>query len=147
MAKIRLPFKGTIRKILKDFIPWYQNKYSARDFIGGTGYSLAGLMVWAMKTPVYYMRNTVLKTTTYSVALDDYRILCDGSTGAFQVNLPSAFGVIGRELEIVRTGATGTITVAAVAGETINGGASITLTTQWEQADLVSDGINWVRPL
>jgi len=71
--------------------------------------------------------------------------LCDGSGGAFTITLPAAASYLHRLITVKRTSATGTITVDGNGSETIDGAASVDLTSQYERLTIVSDGANWFR--
>lgn len=93
--------------------------------------------------------NIVSKTTTYTVTVNDYTILCNGT---FTVTLPTATtflsgadpqGVkIGQVFTIKNTG-TGTITVSSTAN--IDGSTTFTLGTQYQSVSVQWDGTQyWV---
>lgn len=88
--------------------------------------------------------SVVSKTATYTASWGDV-VLADGSGGAFAVTTPDAdeaAAALTKEFTVLRTGATGTITVTAASG-TINGASSVTLTTQYTGWRIVSDGTNF----
>lgn len=64
--------------------------------------------------------------------------------GTFTVNLPPAAVATGRIYHVVNVGS-GTITIDGDGSETINGAATLALTTQWSVATLHSNGGGWVR--
>ena len=64
------------------------------------------------------------------------------ASGTITITLPTAVGIAGRTYWIKRTG-TGTITIATTASQTIDGAASISITTRYDSYTLVSDGSNW----
>lgn len=68
-------------------------------------------------------------------------VYCDGT---FTVNLPPAAVAVGRIYHVINVGS-GTITIDADGSETINGAATLALTTQWSVATLHSNGVGWVR--
>lgn len=83
------------------------------------------------------------KTTNYSVTSVDSVLLCDATSGALTVTLPSAAGIAGRQYTIKRlNGGANAVTVAA-SGETIDGAATRSLLLQYESVAVVSDGANW----
>lgn len=87
-----------------------------------------------------YFENYRAKTATYSVASDDSFIDC--TSGTFTVTLPTAVGAAGRQITIKNSGA-GTITIATVSAQTIDGAATKSLAVQYASATVVSDGANW----
>jgi len=84
------------------------------------------------------------KTANYTATDTDSVLICDASSGALTVTLPSASGIAGRQYTIKRinTG-TNVVTIAAASGETIDGAASVDLGSQYDVITVVSDGSNW----
>lgn len=82
----------------------------------------------------------VAKTATYAVGVNDYVI--EATSGTFTVTLPTAIGITGRIYVVKNTGA-GTITVATTGGQTIDGGATVSL-TQNLFTMVQSNGANWI---
>lgn len=69
-------------------------------------------------------------------------VLCDATTAAFTVTLPTA--AAGLPVTIKKTDASANaITVATPGAETIDGAASTSVGTQWDYVTVVSDGTNW----
>lgn len=83
-------------------------------------------------------------TTTYSILVSNFVILADASGGAFTVTLPDPNEARDHRYTVVKVDATANVTVDGGSGN-INGSASVTLTTQYERIDVVSDGSNWFR--
>jgi hypothetical protein len=84
------------------------------------------------------------KTTNYSVTSTDSVLLCDATSGALTVTLPTAAGITGRQYSFKRiSSGANTVTVAAQSGQTIDGAATRVLGTQYETVTVVSDGSNW----
>lgn len=81
-----------------------------------------------------------LKTSAYSVLATDFTIDCDGT---FSVSLPSASLIAGKIYNIKNSG-TGIITVTPAGAETIDGGATAVLMTQYENITIQSTGANWI---
>lgn len=50
----------------------------------------------------------------------------------------------GATVDVWSNGASITLTVQAVAGATVNGGASVTVTTQYTKKKFIADGTNWL---
>lgn len=87
----------------------------------------------------------VTKTTTYTAALTDSVILCDSSSGAFTITLPTAVGNTGKVFTFKKINAVGNIvTIDGNGSETIDGAATITFFTQWNMRQIISDGSNWL---
>ena len=77
--------------------------------------------------------------TASAAARTDYVYAC---SVALTLTLPTAVGNTSR-YTVKRTG-TGTVTVATSASQTVDGAATVTIGTQWQSLDLVSDGANWM---
>jgi hypothetical protein len=85
---------------------------------------------------------TASKTGDYTAASTDELIRCDCSAGSLTVTLPAANAVSGQYLKIIQIGAysANKVTIARAGSDTINGGTSTTLRTQYECLELMSDG-------
>ena len=87
------------------------------------------------------------KTGTYTALSTDNIIYCDTSGGAFEIDLPAASAVPNKRYVIQYTdsGFANALTLDPNLTDTINGAATITLNTERETVELVSDGVsNWV---
>lgn len=85
------------------------------------------------------------KTASYTVLSTDGVVLVDASTGANTQTLPTAVGISGRIISIMKTdSSTNLVTIDGNGTETINGDLTRTLGTQYDVVRLVSDGSNWV---
>ena len=83
----------------------------------------------------------VAKTGTYGVAATDYTVDC--TSGTFTVTLETAT-TAGQIHNIKNTG-TGIITIATTSAQTIDGGASGSITlAQYDNLTVQSDGANWI---
>lgn len=72
-------------------------------------------------------------------------ILCDASGGGFTINLPTAVGNAGKEINIKKIDSTGNqIIVNANGTEEIDGQLTQNLVRQYENITIVSDGSNFV---
>ncbi len=80
------------------------------------------------------------QTGTYSILTTDGIVDCDGT---FTITLPTAVGVAGQYYELKNSG-TGVITVDTTSAQTIDGGATAVLTTQYESITVASTGTNWI---
>lgn len=91
---------------------------------------------------------TLSKTTTYTVTTADVGKLIkgDATSGAFSITLPAATSAgDGFEVTIQKIDATtNAVTVDGDGTETINGAATLALSTQWWGAQLRCDGSNWI---
>jgi len=84
------------------------------------------------------------KTTTYTATSADHTILCDATSDAFTVTLPAASSSTGIKLHIKKTDpSANTITIDGNGGETIDGAATQTLSTQWDHLTIHCDGTSW----
>jgi len=111
---------------------------------GGTGASTAA----TARTALGFQSNagaatTSVVATTYTTLAADKYILANNAAGVAVTLLAAATAGDGFELTIKRVGATGAITIDGNASETIDGGLTATLTSQYESITIVSDGSNW----
>jgi hypothetical protein len=90
--------------------------------------------------------DVVTKTAAYTTTTFDETVLCDTTT-AFTLTLHTAVGNKGQRIEVIKTVAANTLTIATTSSQTINGGAASAqnLTSQWSRFTVKSDGANWVR--
>lgn len=90
--------------------------------------------------------SVVSKVTTYFATAADDVIMCDASSGGWTLNLPTAVGITGKRLRIVRTDSTpaNTLTVDPNSSETVGGSLTKLLMTKDESIEIVSDGSNWL---
>lgn len=69
-----------------------------------------------------------------------------GNAGATDITLtlPTAVGHTGQRFRIMRVNSTaGNTIIATTSSQTINGGATCTLTNQYQYVEVESDGANW----
>jgi hypothetical protein len=87
----------------------------------------------------------VTKTAGYTASASDYTILCNNTSGAITISLPTASGITGRIYEIKKISTAGNnVTVAGFGGsETIDGSTTNTITTQYGSIMIQSDGTDW----
>jgi hypothetical protein len=84
------------------------------------------------------------KTAGYTVAAGDYTILCNNTSGAITISLPTASSIAGRIYVIKKISGVGNnVLVDGFGGETIDGSATNTITTQYSKITIQSDGVNW----
>ena len=70
--------------------------------------------------------------------------LCDATSGAFTVTLPTAVGNTGQIYTIKRTSsAANNVTVGTTSSQTIDGSTTYVLSAQYKYVSVVSDGANW----
>lgn len=84
------------------------------------------------------------KTGAYTVSDDDYTLLCDATGGAFTVTLPPANRRPNRILCLKKIDSSvNAVTVDGDGAETIDGGATKSLATQWTTMLIQTNGANW----
>jgi hypothetical protein len=87
---------------------------------------------------------TVAKSSAYTVAASDVLVIADASGGAFTITLPTAVGIDGKVYRVKKIdSSSNTVTVDADGSETIDGGTTATIATQYEAITIVSDGTEW----
>lgn len=85
---------------------------------------------------------TAIKTGAYTAAWGEL-VRVDATLGGFTVTLPAAAGASGRKIMIKEVGnSTNVVTVDGNAAETIDGAATVALSTAYGAAEFVSDGTN-----
>lgn len=88
----------------------------------------------------------VATAVAYTVLVTDSTVLADATGGAFNVTLPTAIGIKGRQYVVKRmNGGGNNVTIACTGGQTIDGAATVVLAAQYDRATVQSDGANWVR--
>jgi hypothetical protein len=81
---------------------------------------------------------------SYIASAADSVILADASRGALTVTLPSAAGIAGRQCAVKKTDRSAhPVTVAALAGEPIDGAPARRLTAPYAVVTVISDGVRW----
>lgn len=83
-------------------------------------------------------------TTTginYTVLSDDYVV--EATSGGITLTLPTAVGIQGKIL-VLKNSSSGTVTIDGDGTETIDGGLTADLETQYESITIISNGSNWV---
>ncbi|MFZ9654544.1 MAG: hypothetical protein ACO29V_02805 [Limnohabitans sp.] len=100
-----------------------------------------------LTNPLLNGKRTALTTRTaaYTATTSDHTILCNATTAAFSVTLPTAVGNTGQMYSIKKIDASANaVTVATTAAQTIDGAATRSLASQWSSVTVQSDGANWV---
>lgn len=86
------------------------------------------------------------QTTAYTATASVTVILCNATTAAFTVTLPTAVSVAGRQYTIKKTDSSANaVTVGTTSSQTIDGSATYSLPAQYNFVTVVSDGTNWMR--
>jgi hypothetical protein len=94
--------------------------------------------------PLGLVSALVVATTTYTALATDSIILCNATTAAFTVSLPTAVGITGRVYTIKKTDSSAhAVTVDPNGSQTIDGQLTFPLAFQYEYIAIVSDGANW----
>lgn len=83
-------------------------------------------------------------SSNYNVSITDHLIFIDTSSGAVEIELPTASGVGGKEYIIKSVGGNNNITITtSVEGETIDGEDSFVIHFNHESITLTSNNTNW----
>ena len=82
-------------------------------------------------------------STTSTILPIDHTVFADTTSASFTVTLPSAVGIMGKEFQFSNVG-TKILTIATVSAQTINGGSTFFLPTQYTSVRLISNGSNWI---
>jgi hypothetical protein len=84
------------------------------------------------------------KSAAYTLTAADYVVVCNATTAAFTVTLPTAVGALGRTYKVKKTDSSANaVTVATTSSQTIDGATTYSLVRQWQFIEVVSDGANW----
>lgn len=70
-------------------------------------------------------------------------VFASSASGAKTLTLPAAAKSAGREVTVVKTGASGTIVIDPAASEQIDGASTFTLTAAKDTATIVCNGTAW----
>jgi hypothetical protein len=85
------------------------------------------------------------KAASYTVTNSDELLLCDATSGAITLTLPTAVGVSGRVFVIKKTDSSANkVTLDGNSSETIDGATTFDLWLQYQSVTIVSNGSNWV---
>jgi len=92
-----------------------------------------------------FLANVVTNTsTTYAPTNLVDAILCDATTGAQTINLPTAVGLSGKIYDIKKKDSSvNSVTIDANGTETIDGSLTQSLILQYDAMRIISDGANW----
>ncbi|MDP7422811.1 MAG: hypothetical protein QGH40_13095 [bacterium] len=86
-----------------------------------------------------------LETAAYTLTDSDYFVAANATGGAITITLPTASGIAGRIYVIKKVdGSNNVITIAAAGSEIIDGASTLVLESQYDSAQLVSGGSNWL---
>ncbi|HSX05827.1 MAG TPA: hypothetical protein VLF69_05130 [Candidatus Saccharimonadales bacterium] len=114
--------------------------------IGSSGQALTvsgGLPAWG--TVASGTLATATKTTNYTVTTTDAVILADATSGNVTITLPAASGASGYRFYIKRVDNTTTnsVTITPNGSDTIDGFTGISVVSQYDTYELVSNGTTW----
>jgi len=89
--------------------------------------------------------SVVSKSADYTITSVDGTIKVDASGGPITITLPTSVGLTGKSYNIKAMDISGgNVTIATTSSQTIDGTTSATLTAQYENLTVQSDGANWI---
>ncbi|MCR4287543.1 MAG: hypothetical protein NUW09_05990 [Deltaproteobacteria bacterium] len=92
----------------------------------------------------YIFPDLVSKTADYTATANDRVILCDATSAAVTVTLPTAVGNTDKVFFIKKTDASGnSVTVDGNGAETIDGAATVVLSERYDFLVVASDNVGW----
>lgn len=123
--------------------------YTPLQISQATGYVGISFTSSALPTSSFHVNGSFaanITSITTALAIDaTHYIVAAGGTTSYTVTLPTAVGIAGRMYQIKKTSASSyTVTIATTSSQTIDGSASLVVTTQYQSYTLVSDGSNWL---
>lgn len=120
------------------------NTTATKRYLTQTGTGTNGAApAWDAVTDVAWPIAT--KTAAYPATAADSIIVCDTTSTAFTVTLPTAVNAAGKVYVVKRISAgTNRLTIATTSAQTIDGAATAILDVQYASLTLVSDGSNWL---
>jgi len=120
-----------------------QRTGSRLDVVGGSGSGLDADTVDGIQgSDISSIYASVTTETGAYTASDGDLVLADASTSAFSVILPSPEA--GEIVSVKKTDSTtNPVTIATPASETIDGQSAISINTQFESRNVISDGSNY----
>ena len=115
--------------------------------IGTNGYVLTSngtTATWAASSGGGGSPSVVSKTTTYTITTSDSTVLCDATSAAFTVTLPTAVSATGKTYVVKKIDSSANaITIATTSSQTIDTISTQTLGIQNAWLVMQSDGSNW----
>ena len=91
------------------------------------------------------VQNNLNVTATTTLVFNNDTVLCDATAGAITINLPSAASCPGKIYRIGKKDVSvNAVTIDPAAAQTIDGAATLAISTQYQIATIISDGANWV---
>ena len=92
-----------------------------------------------------FIKKFIEVSSDYSVHPEDEFILADATSGNLTITLPDSNKSKGMFYQIKKKDASNDLIIDGLGSETIDGAATLTLSTQYTTAGFISDGINWWR--
>lgn len=89
------------------------------------------------------IKTIVFTDSPYTVLATDNMILVDTTGGNITVSLPAKATSVGRELTIKHIAAANTTTIDGSGAETIDGAATLALTTQYSSRTITCNSAGW----
>lgn len=84
------------------------------------------------------------KSGNYTLTTSDYMVAVDANAAAVTITLPAASGNTGLTYVIKKIDSSGNnVTIDANGSETIDGSATVVLSSQWQSKMIMCDGSNW----
>lgn len=98
-----------------------------------------------LNIPVGTILTHATKTGAYTVTLEDSTIWVDASGGVITITLPTAVGIGGKIINIVKVdSSSNALTIDADGTETINGELTAVTAIQYTSLTLQSNNANWI---
>ena len=98
-----------------------------------------------LNVPVGTILTHTTKTSAYTVTLEDSTIWVDASGGAITITLPTAVGIGGKIINIVKVdSSSNAMTIDPDGTETINGELTSVTSIQYTSLTLQNNGSNWI---
>ena len=113
---------------------------SVQEITVGSGLTLSGGTITASASG--YSVTTKTTTHTETATSGEVIILCDTTSGAFTVNLPSAVSNTAK-ITIKKIAGSNNLTIDGNGSQTIDGGLTAVLVRIYESVTLISDNANW----
>jgi hypothetical protein len=92
-------------------------------------------------------QNNLSVATTATLTFNDDTVLCDATSGAITINLPSAASCPGKIYRIGKKDASANAVIIDPAStQTVDGSTTLSFTTQWQVVTIMADGsgTNWI---
>lgn len=118
--------------------------YVVRDTDGSINVGQANVSALNNAGAVYSGDIVTVTSASYTVLSTDHTILCDCTSNAITVNLPTVASSEGRTLHIKKIDSSGNaVTIDGSGSETIDGSTTKSLSSQWASRIIKSNGSAW----